>query len=332
MPLHNWSPATFAIGLAPIALFLALGCWGRAEEIESGSAANQPVTVEEMIERLEQVEAKLHGFRVHCLSTTKQQNLMIGVVGEGLEEIFGDVSSSRTTTNAVWHYRNDGSWRFQADLVQMDVTEGGDKQTKKFSAYSVFDGPRGRGKHLWLNSPDSDMRVSGNDEEVYSSTFQGYRQSRPREFLTHSWGSTFSDELSHDEARITRREMLDGRALIVLTTKVLQFRSNFQQYREFWIDFERGVVVRRQTFVREADDSPWVLQRRQESGAYEWNAGSGLWLPTSAKKFEWRANGQGQGKLIELEVFAYSGWKINPPFDPQTFSIDQSWYSPNDRR
>ncbi len=333
MLLHNWNRVTFCFCLTPIVLFLSMGCWGRAEENESNTEANQEVTVEEVIQRLAQVEAKLHGFRVQCLSTVNRQSMNIGVIGEGPEKIFGDVSSSRATINAVWHYRHNGSWRFEADLVQTDVTADGAKQTKKFSAYSVFDGPRGRGKYLWLNSPDSDVRVSGENEEKYVSTPQGHLQSRPLEFLTQSSGRSFSDEISQGEAKITRREMLDDRPLIVSTTKALQVRPNikFYHYREFWIDVERGVVVRRQTFSREAEDSPWGLQRRQESSGFEWDAGLELWLPTLAKEFQWHVDGQGQGKLYSLEVFAYSDWEINPQFAPETFSIDQSWYSPNDR-
>ena len=331
MPLHNWPRVTLCTYVTSLMFLLSLGCWGRADENDSRTKADQPVSVDEVIERLEQVEAKLHGFRVHCLSTVDRRNSSIRVVEE-LEEIFGDVSSSRTTTNVVWHYRDDGSWRFEADVVQVDATADAAKQTKKFSAYSVFDGPRGRGKYLTLNSPDSDVRVS-KEEEQYGSTPKGFLQKRPTEFLTQSWRRSFTDELRQDQGKITRREILDGRALVVLTTKARKVRPNipFYLYREFWIDVERGVVVRLQTFARESEDSQWGLQLRQESSGYEWDAGSELWLPTSAKELQWNLSADGKGKLFSLAVFAFSGWEINPEFAPETFLLEQSWYTPNDR-
>ncbi len=308
-----------------------MGCWGQAEDHEGTTDENQDFSVEEVIERLAQVEVKLHGLRVHCLSTTKQRYSNVGVIGEEPEKIFGDVWNRQETINAVWHCRNDASWRFEADFVGKNFTADGIKQTKRFSAYAVFDGPRGRGKYLWLNSPSSDVRVS-RDEERYGSTPQGHLQSCPLEFLTQSSGRSFSDELRQDGARISRREILDDRTLVVLTTKAHQIRPNIQHYREFWIDVERGVVVRRQTFSREADVEPWKLVLRQDCGDFKWDAGAELWLPTSAKEFESRGDGQGRGSFTRLEVFAYKGWKINPQTDRGVFSIDQSWYSPNDRR
>ncbi|MEO8270427.1 MAG: hypothetical protein ABI557_11960, partial [Aureliella sp.] len=151
---------------------------------------------------------------------------------------------------------------------------------------------------------------------------------------THSSGRSYSNELRQDEAKLTRRENLDGRPLIVLTTKARQVRPNIQYYlyREFWIDLGRGVVVRRQTFAREAENSHWRLQFRQESGDFEWDAGLDLWLPTLANEFQWHVKGQGQGKLLQLEVFVYSDWEINPQFDAETFSIDQTWYSQHSKR
>lgn len=325
---------TLRIGLAPIVLLLSMSCRVVAEGNTINGKANQEVTVEEVIQRLEQVEAKLHSFRVHCLSNSQRQSLDIRVNGDGPERVFSVLVSSRATTNSVWHYRDDGSSRFEADRVQVDVTANGGRQVKRFSAYFVFDGPRGRGKHLWLNSPDSDVRMWGTNEEKYSSTPQGSLEMCPIGFLTRSSGRSYSQELRHEEAKITRREMLEGRSLVVLTTNVRQTRPNieFYQHRELWVDVERGVVVRCETFERNAEEWAWGIRHRLESGDYQWEAGSQLWLPTSAKEFNWSVHSQGQWKLDSVEVFAYNHWEINPQIDDETFSIDQDWSSLKDRR
>ncbi|MEO8271052.1 MAG: hypothetical protein ABI557_15120, partial [Aureliella sp.] len=168
MLLFDWSRFTFYFCLASIVLFLLMGCWGRAEESGGKTQGNQEASVEEVIERLARVEAKLHGFRVRCLSRAKERYSKVDAFGEEPERRVGDVSGSRVI-RAVWNYRDDGSSRFESNRVQYVVTTDGSRQATKFSAYSVFDGPRGRGKYLWLNSPDSDVRVSG-DEEKYVST------------------------------------------------------------------------------------------------------------------------------------------------------------------
>lgn len=298
------------------------------------SERNQEITVEEVIQRLEQVEAKLHSFRVHCLSNTKLQLISSGVIGQEAGRVWASVPSIRTTTDSVWHYRNNGSSRIESERVQINVSADGSRQVKRYSAYSVFDGPRGRGKYLWLNSPDSDGRVAGNNEEKYVSTPQGHLQNCPIEFLTQSSGRSFSEELRQGEAKIARRERRGGRTLVVLNTSARQTRPNieFYQYREFSIDIERGVVVRRETFDRDSEESSWGIGHRQESSDYEWDAGSQLWLPTSAMEFRWSLTKQRQRKLVSVEAFAYSNWEINPQFDDETFSIDQDWSSLKDRR
>jgi hypothetical protein len=327
---------TLCIGWVPIVLFLSMSCPAVAEDNATSSEPNDGITVEQVLQRLEQVEAKLHSFRVHCVGNGKIQFTDFRVDKVAPARGRRVVPGMQTKTNSVWHYQNNGSSRFEADRVQVDVIADGSSQVQRYSAYSVFDGPRGRGKYLWLNSPDSNDRMSRNNAEKYTSAPQGSLEMCPIEFLTRSSERSFSEELRQEEAEIARREKLDDRAVVVLATRVRQIpigpNIDGYLYREFWVDIDRGLVVRLDSFARDSEESAWNLMLRRESSNYEWDAGSQMWLPTSAKEFGWNINRQGQRKLYSVVVYAYNHWEINPQIDDETFSIDQDWSSLKDRR
>lgn len=121
---------------------------------------------------------------------------------------------------------------------------------------------------------------------------------------------------------------------MVLTTRVRQFQPNNAScfYRDFWIDIDRGLVVRCESFARDTEESAWELMLRRESSDYEWDTGSRIWLPNTAQEIGWNVNRQGQRKLYSVVVYAYNHWEINPQIDEETFSIDQDWSSLKDRR
>lgn len=189
--------------------------------------------------------------------------------------------------------------------------------------FSVFDGPRGRGKYILLDTPDSDIR-NAKEKEVFASSPGRMRfQTQPLEFLTHNGGTSIRDELLQKEAKVTGSDLLNGRTVVVLATKVWETRFNSQLYREFWFDWERSVVVRRQTLTRLSQDKPWRLLHRRDCRGFERDSVTQLWLPESAQEFSWTVDEQGHLDLARMEIFVFSDWQINPDFDRALFSIDR---------
>lgn len=304
-------------------LTVAVGYWCRADDKQDNAEADQGVSVEEVVQRLSQVEAKLHGFRVRCDSTSKFRTQ--GIDGQQLR-LPGAVAGpggARTDIAGVWHYRDDGSWCFDGDMSSAATSETTPPSHLRQLLFSVFDGPRGRGKYILLDTPDSDIR-NAKEKEVFASSPGRMRfQTQPLEFLTLNDGISIRDELLQKDAKVTGRDLLNGRSVVILATKVWETRFNPQLYREFWFDWERSVVVRRQTFTRLSQDRPWRLLHRRDCQGFKRDSVTQLWLPQSAKEFNWTVDEQGQIVLARMEAFVFNDWQINPDFDRALFSIDR---------
>jgi hypothetical protein len=98
----------------------------------------------------------------------------------------------------------------------------------------------------------------------------------PLEFTTHYFREPVSKLLRRKGARIVGDEERDARRVTIIEVEPVTVDGKDWKYR-FWVDIERGVVVRRAGLIRYPDQD-WREYTRIESRGHE-EVSPGIWLP-----------------------------------------------------
>jgi len=284
--------------------------------------ADSNVMLDQLVDGLQNVEEKISTLKVACENSSKLE--FFGANGgrpdKGLIE--GDITGLVKTTQATWAYRNDGSLRFEGTTSGKTMSDERGSPSGASVVISVFDGVKKMGKHVVVNenaAGELDWIEEIRDERIVSSG-----QESPLEFVTEYLGQSIANQLENHEAKITGHDRLHGRRLAIAQTGIEKLRPNYHSHHRFWIDAERNVVVRRQTFARLGADKPWCLHLQRDCKDFQQDENSGLWLPRSATSFNWAVTATAKGRLTSSALYSYRDWKVNPTIDPSAFSLDAS--------
>ncbi|QDV21728.1 hypothetical protein [Aureliella helgolandensis] len=291
-------------------------CWNSAACLAfdaNASAVQLPpngeaeeLTVAEIVEILRRTESVINTLSVSCQSTGKR-----------------DLKASMDA-NAAWHYcrqsvsctwwvDSQGSWLYSGKSSERWVRNN--PRSEKTTLISTFI-PPATGKFALLDASTNKVIREGDAGACHL-------QLNPTEIVGYLDGVSIPTFLQSKDAVIAGTKDLNGRTLTLV--EVIDKTSSSIQWRHlFWVDVERGVLPRRQKYVRLAEDEPWELIAMLDCGIYKADVASGLWLPSEAKSFRWDLSNTGQvGRLTHAAYHSLSKWSINPTLpNPDAFLSD----------
>lgn len=214
-----------------------------------------PATMAEVVASLERTEAAIANLSV----TTEYEKLQRPDVPPAT-----DLIRLRMTTAFI--IDRDGRTRYEC--VGQQVNYG----PKGVTTY------RGR----WRSTFDGEVATTltgGDDGSFHSAELSGsphWHGVNPREYTTHYFQQPASVWLKRRAGRVVGREGWESRRVTVAESEPKDVDGTGWKYR-FWVDVERGVVVRRAGLIRYPDQD-WREYTRIESRAHE-EVRPGVWLP-----------------------------------------------------
>jgi thiol-disulfide isomerase/thioredoxin len=207
-----------------------------------------------------------------------------------------------------WSYDSNGRTRYDG-IVEETSSRG--TRTKLTSL--AFDGKVAR----WLEtSRDSHFSEASLDSQV---TTYGIN---PREITTSHLGKPISQVLTDKGAPSIETVQLDGKPVLLASTRVHTSGDGASWQSRFWLDPAMGMaVVRRSAFYRTNPHSQWHEYTSVRSSEFQ-EVGAGVWLPTHYC-YEHIEKDPENGEL-ELS-WRYEGgasnWRINESFEDRLFTI-----------
>jgi hypothetical protein len=121
-------------------------------------------------------------------------------------------------------------------------------------------------------------------------------------------------------ACIVGAEALDSRPVTVMEGEPVTVDGKGWKYR-FWVDLERGIVVRRAGLIRYPDQD-WREYTRIESRGHE-EVAPGIWLPAYVKYESIHTTKAAGREQISWSYEGHNlGWEVNRDLPGGTFHLD----------
>ena len=142
----------------------------------------------------------------------------------------------------------------------------------------------------------------------------------PLEFTTHYFREPVSKFVGRQGARVVGVETWESRPATVLERAPVTVDGKGWKYR-FWVDLERGIVVRRAGLIRYPDQD-WREYTRIESRGHE-EVRPGIWLPTHVKYESLHTTKAGGPEQISWSYEGRNlGWEVNRDLPEGTFRLN----------
>jgi hypothetical protein len=307
--LRNIAHLAVILLVASAPLFAARG---QSPPVEAGDYTPSP-RVAEVIAALQRTEAAIESLEVEyvCLS-----NLQFGPPGKpplaGLIEDDAVAMIRRATVSWVAH--RDGRARVDAEFERTNVRQDGSEVRHEEDHVSAFDGQVGAmitRRRLPTGEIFDDFQSTNGVVSTHHSPF---------DLTVRVQGTPVSEVLTLDRAKELREDEIEGRRVAVVETQAKAVRPDYILRREFWIDVERGVVVRRRSLVQRGPDKPWGQHLLVDATRFA-EVRPGVWLPGAVSESNWTVGEAGGDFLVSRESYAFDAWTVNGEIDPQRFAV-----------
>jgi hypothetical protein len=319
-----WRSAMARLAVS-VLLALALQSAARSQApIADAVAAAEPTAVEagdytpsprvaELIAALQRTEAAIESLEVEyvCLS-----NLQLGPPGKpplaGLIEDDAVAIVRRATVSWVAH--RDGRGRIDAAIERTHVRQDGSEVHHEDEHVSAFDGKVGA-KVTRRRLPTGEI---GEDYDSTNGVVPSHQS--PFDLTVRDLGTPMSQRLVEGRATFMRDDEYENRAVAVVETLPELVSETWTSRREFWIDAERGVVVRRLIYAQRGPGLPWGLHLEFDATRFT-EVRPGLWLPGAVAEQNRTVGQVGGDYVASRENYAIDKWTVNGEIAPQRFAV-----------
>jgi protein involved in polysaccharide export with SLBB domain len=281
--------------------------------------SNAPLaTVEEVIESLQSSEEAVKSLIVkyHCES---EMNLVRpGSKPQPEFPIEDDAVSMKRVADVSWEVLADGRGRMNAQIRRTNTRFDGSTNTKHEEFTSAFDGSTAA--ILTARKQPDGTEIS---RRVRLSQQFDRSHHSPFDFSTQHLGTPISQLLVERAAVPVQMERWEDRPVVVVEASPFTVRDDYIVRHRFWVDLERGIAVRRQSFVQRGEGKPWALHL-QIDGKQHTEVKPGIWLPKVVDTWNYHVTTEGQDFLVSKEHFEVSEWKVNEDIDESRLVPDFS--------
>jgi hypothetical protein len=132
-----------------------------------------------------------------------------------------------------------------------------------------------------------------------------------------------SELLAAEGAAFVDHQDWEGRSMAVVETPPVEVREDYIYRRQYWIDVERGTVVRRLTYARLGEGKPWGLHLQYQGTEYA-EVAPGIWTPGKYETRNYVVDEDGGHFLANREHYAITQCKVNSAVDPARFERDEA--------
>src|SRR5262249_6198927 len=162
--------------------------------------------------------------------------------------------------------------------------------------------------------------VDGPFSTVEIDRWPAWRGVNPLEFTTHYFRQPVSKFLGREGARAVGVEQRDSRPVTVIEGEPKTVEGKGWKYR-FWVDVERGVVVRRAGLIKYPGQD-WREYTRIESRGHE-QVRPGVWLPAHVKYESLHTTREPGPEQISWSYEGRKvGWEVNRVLPEDSFRLE----------
>jgi hypothetical protein len=257
-------------------------------------------TAEEVLTRLEKTEAAI-------------RNLSVTTEYVKLQKDFLPVSEPvRLRLTTAFVVDRDGRTRYECVGEQVNIGPNpGEVRTYRGRWRSAYDG---KVAATLSGGIDNALLTAELDR------WPAWHGVNPLEFTVHYFRKPVSKFLGRKGIRVVGQEERDSRTVTVVEGEPVTVDGKGWKYR-FWVDMERGVVVRRAGLIQYPGQD-WREYTRIESRGHE-EVKPGIWLPNHVK-YESLHTTKADGP--EQISWSYEGrnlgWEVNRELPEGTFHLD----------
>ena len=282
--------------------------WPVVESSRPADASGNPApSIEEIIRILKAKEAEIVTLQVTFLCRDEY------VYREPKESNQNQLPPSVRKAEITWEVVGDGRGRMSARAERSKGLDDGSTAIEVTTMLSTFNGQNGR--RLKTNREGQGDATHEVLLGEHSLTFlHDYRN--PFDMTTQYGGVPISKVLEDGKATIVDAEQRGDRPVVVLETTPSVSADWHIVRQRFWIDAERGAIVRRQNFEQQADGQNWRLESQLDAEKFA-EGKPGVWLPGAATFEQHTVLPRGVG--THKERYAMANWVINQEIDSSRF-------------